>query len=425
MFAGALYASPKIEQISANNLDAWLIEDHSLPIVTVKIRFAFIGSAYDPAGKQGLASFVSQMLDEGAGDLDSLAFQKALEQDAIRFSAGASDDAVEVNLQTLAEFKPHAFDLLSLALNKPRFDDAAIAMVRAGIVSELKQLGENPDYLVSLKWKQTAFAGHNYKNPRRGDLQSIANIKKVDLSGFSQLFYSPCTPKTIAIVGDITKQEAADFLDKLYKNQPELCKSRLPLPQAVIAEAKSPIIVKKDIPQSVVHASLPGLPRSDKDYYALVVLNHIFGGSTLTSRLGKEIRDRNGLAYYANSDIGLLDAANWLAISFATRNEKTYAALDLMQKEFDKIALGGVTQEEFEQAKSYLTGSFPLGLDNQGSLAAYLINMQHEELGIDYLEKRNDFINAVTLEQVNELAKKIFSKKPLIVTVGDPKEIKP
>ncbi|MEI6730768.1 MAG: pitrilysin family protein, partial [Pseudomonadota bacterium] len=299
--------------------------------------------------------------------------------------------------------------------------------IRAGIVSELKQLGENPDYLVSHKWKQTAFAGHNYKNPRRGDLQSIANIKKVDLSDFSQLFYSPCTPKTIAIVGDITKQEATDFLNKLYKSKAfaEECKPINSLPQAVIAESKSPIIVKKDIPQSVVHASLPGLPRSDKDYYALVVLNHIFGGSTLTSRLGKEIRDRNGLAYYANSYIGLLDAANWLAISFATRNEKTYAALDLMQKEFDKIATSGVTQEEFEQAKSYLTGSFPLGLDNQGSLAAYLINMQHEKLGINYLEKRNDLINAVTLPQVNELAKKIFSKKPLIVTVGDPKEIKP
>ncbi len=403
----------------------WLIEDHTLPIVTVKVTFENSGAAYDPEGKKGLASFVSDMLDEGAGDMDSLAFHSALESSAIRFGADAQEDIFTVSVQTLSEYKDRAWGLLNLALSKPRFDADAVERIRSGIESELRQVEEDPGYLASLNWKRLAFPGHPYASPRRGTLASIAAMKAEDLREYVKTHFS-CSTKIVAVVGDVTAQEVKQWLSASPANVSAACNQITPaVADIAVADGGAvPVFVGVNVPQTVVAASLPGVMRNDPRYYAVVVLNHILGGGSLTARLGKEIRDKRGLAYYAESELTALDHTGYISVQFATRAAQAHEAVTVFKAELGKISTDGVTKEELMDAKSYLTGSFPLQIDTQGALADYLLSMQHYHLGPDYLEKRNSLIEAVTLEQVNDMAKTLLSHPPLIVMAGQSEEIK-
>jgi zinc protease len=419
LFAGPACAVAQVQEVSPG---VWLIEDHTLPIVTVKIAFENSGAAYDPKDKPGLSLFVSQMLDEGAGDKDSLAFHSALESAAIRFSAEAQEDTFTVGMQSLSEYKARALDLFTQALAQPRFDADAVERVRTGIVSELKELEEDPGYLASLNWKRAAFPGHPYATPRHGTFASLAAITREDLQAYAKLHFS-CSPKRIAVVGDMTPKEVKQWLAGPYF-KPSACNQIVPvIPDVTVADGgASPVVINVPVPQTVVDASLPGVTRGDPRYYAVVLLNHILGGDTLIARLGREIRDKRGLAYYAESSVAALDHAGYISVQFATRNSETQEAVDVFLGELKKMSAEGVTRDELADAKSYLTGSFPLQIDNEDTLADYLISMQHYHLGSDYLEKRNGLIEAVTLEQVNAAAKELLSHPPLIVMAGAPED---
>lgn len=417
-FSSPVFAAAKIQEVDASNgAKAWLIEDHNLPIVTVRVDFADSGAAYDPKDKEGLAFFVTQMLNEGAGEMDSLALNRALEKYAIRFGVDMDEDTISVSLQALSEFKGHAFDLLSLMLNKPRFDNDAVERVRANIVSDLKQLEADPSYSASLHWKAIAFAGHPYSRPKRGTPDSIEQITRTDLQQYDRQ-HLLCSARRIEVVGDITAAETREMLAKLFPSF-SCASGATPVRDVKIRDGgAAPIMVKEAVPQTVITASLPGVMRSDPRYYALVVLNQVFGGGVLTSRLGLEIREKRGLAYYAESDVDALEHGGWMSIHFATRREQAGNAIRIFMDEVEKMRKKGITEAELDAAKLYLTGSFSLGLDSQEALADYMAAMQRYRLGMDYLDRRNDKINAVTLSEVNTLAKDIFSHKPLVVTVG-------
>ncbi len=416
------HAATKVQEVTGGDgQKAFLIEDHSLPVVTVRIEFTDSGAAYDPKGREGLAYFAMQMLNEGAGDMDSLAFNRALEDHAIRFSSDAGEDNTAVSLQSISEFRENAFDLLSLALNKPRFDAGAVERVRQALLSEIKRVQEDPTYIASLSWKELAFPSHPYRNPRIGTLESVSAVKHEDLEQFQSRMMA-CSKKNVAVVGDIGAEEVKKLLLQLFPSSK--CTSSIAAVSNVnIAQGNGkPAMIKAPFPQTVVQAGLPAVKRNDPDYYALVVLNHIFGGDIFSSRLGEEIRNKRGFAYYADSEADELAHANYISVHFATRGEQAENALRVFLGEQDKMRDKGVTQSELDSAKRYLTGSFPLSIDNQGALTEYLIQMQRYHLGIDYLEKRNGYINAVTLPQVNALAGKLFTAKPLVVMVGIPQE---
>lgn len=416
LLAGPALAAARVQEVAPG---AWLIEDHTLPIVTVKITFENSGAAYDPKDRQGLSAFVSQMLDEGAGDMDSLAFHRTLESAAIHFEADAAEDTFTTGVQTLSEYKKQALDLFTLVLSSPRFDPDAVERIRTGIISGLKEAEEDPGYLASLNWKKAAFAGHPYANSRMGTPASVAAITREDLRAFAKVHFNYGS-RRIAIVGDITPQEVKEWLSGPFFKASVRKQISDALTNVTVADGTAPITVNVPVPQTVVTASLPGVMRGDARYYAVVVLNHILGGDELISRLGKEIRDKRGLAYYAQSEVAELDHVGYVAVQFATRNAKTNAAVEVFLEEIRKISEQGVTSEELADAKSYLTGSFPLQIDNEDALADYLLSMQHNHLGSDYLEKRNSLIQAVTLAQVNAVAKELFSHAPLIVMAGAP-----
>jgi zinc protease len=407
--------------VSDSGIEAWLVEDHSLPIVSMRFLFPG-GAATDPGGREGLANMVSGLLDEGAGDMDSQTFQARLADQSISLSFDASLDNFSGNLKTLSRNRDEAFGLLRLALSEPRFDDDAVERIRTQILTGIAARENDPGRIANEAFWAAIFRGHPYARPPVGTSESIAVITVDDLRNFVSGRFARDN-LVVGVVGDVTPDELKSLLDSSFGALP---KKAWPfdLPKTDPAAAGEVIVVQKDNPQAWVIFGQRGLYRDDPDYYAALVLNHILGGGSFTSRLYEEVREKRGLAYSVYSYLlPMKSAALWLG-GAGTENSAVSVTIDLIREQWLNIRSFGVTQEELDKAKANLTGSFGLRFDNSSSIAGLLVAVQQRELGIDYVNNRNSLIDQVTLEGVNGVAKRILDPGALtLVVVGKPENI--
>jgi zinc protease len=404
--------------VSPGGVEAWLVEDHSNPIISLDLAFRG-GAALDPAGREGLANLVSGLLDEGAGELDSQAFQTLLSDLSIRLSFDAGRDTFGGNLRTLTENRDTAFDLLRLALSLPRFDAEPVERIRAQILARVRRDAEDPDSIAGRTLRRLFFPGHPYGRPVEGTAQSIAAITADDLRRFVAERLGRDVLK-VAVVGDITAAELASLLDKTFLALPAAAAP------AKVADVEPKgggevVVIRKDIPQSVVALGHAGLKRDHPDFYAAYVVNHIMGGGGFASRLYEEVREKRGLAYSVHAYLYPQDHAAMLIGGVATANARVGQSLELIRREWARMAESGPTAEELAAAKTFLTGSYPLRQSSSGRIAGMLLGIQLEELGIDYINRRNDYIEAVTLEDARRVARKLYRADQLtVVVVGQP-----
>jgi zinc protease len=411
----------KIQEVtSPGGIKAWLVESHANPLIA--IRFAFNGGAsQDPTGKEGLAYFVTAMMDEGAGDLDAAAFQERQQELAMRMDFDASRDVMLGKIQTLTENKDEVFDLARIALSQPRFDKDALERVRAQILAGLKFDENDPETVASVAWDRLAFQDHPYGRPVKGTMESIAALSTGDLKDYVARVFAR-DKLIVSVVGDITAEELGAALDKIFGDLP--AESDL----MTVAQANPPLgptreIIVMDVPQSVAQFGLSGIPRDDDDFIPAYVLNYIIGGGGFSSRLMEEVREKRGLAYSVYSNLYPYHHGSVFVGNVATKNEAVGQSLAVIEEELKRIAGDGPSAEELDSAKSYLTGAYALRFDSSVSIAGQLLWIQIEDLGIDYVSKRNDLVEAVTLEDVKRVAKRMLAADRLITTiVGNPVE---
>ena len=411
-------AATKIERVtSPGGIEVWLVQETSVPLIAMD--FAFRGGAgQDPADKAGLASFVAGMIDEGAGDLDSKTFHERLESKAIELSFTANRDHFTGSLRTLTENKDAAFEMMRLALNAPRLDAADLERIRSETLGILRRESTNPDNMASLRWWETAFAGHPYGRPVRGTLDSVSTITAQDMRAYMKDVFARDTLK-VGIVGNIDGATAGALVDKVFGALPAKAALRKVAPADPQGLGRV-IAIDFDVQQSVVMMGGVGIPRKDPDFMAAFLVNHILGGGAFSSRLYREVREVRGLAYSIYSTLVPLDSAALFMTATATRGESAKQTLDVVAKEIRRLAESGPTQEELAKAKSYQKGSFALRFDTSTKIAAQLVQIQIDDLGIDYIDKRNDLVEAVTLADVQRVAKRLLDGGMLVTMVGRP-----
>lgn len=404
--------------VSPKGIEAWLVEDKTLPLIAMQFGFPG-GTSQDPANKIGVAHFVSGMLDEGAGDLASAAFQERLEELAIEFSFDASRDTFTGGIKTLRQNKDEAFRLLRLALTQPRMDGDAVERVREQILSGIQMDNEDPEKISANEWFKMVFSGHPYANPTKGTLESVRSITSEDLKAYVGRTFSRERVKIVA-VGDITAAELSAALDSIFGDLPEKAQlSRVPEPEW--RSAASSKVIPLAQPQSVVTFGQRGLKRKDPDFMAAFILNYILGGGGFSSTLMQEVREKRGLAYSVYSYLYPLEQTGILLGGVATRNEAVSQSIAVIREELGRIAANGPTAKELEDAKRYLTGSYALRFDSSVKIANTLLWLYIEDLGIDYVARRNSLIEAVTLDDVKRVAAKLFTPGDLTITiVGQP-----
>lgn len=404
--------------VSPGGIEAWLVENHDVPLIAMQFGFTG-GAAQDPKGKEGLSYFVSGMLNEGAGDLDSTAFQEREEDLAVKMDFDATKDAFVGSFQTLTKNRDQAYDLLRLALNEPRFDADAVDRIAGQIVTGLKFDMNDPRKVASREWFRLAFDGHPYSNPLKGDAKSVAAITGADLKDYAKRVFARDTLK-VAVVGDIDAKTLGEVLDKVFGGLP--AKSGL-REVAEVKPVEGPVrkIVEMNVPQSVAQFGMQGIKRNDEDFIPSYILNYILGGGGFNSRLMEEVREKRGLAYSVYSYLSPYKHSAVYVGNVATENKSVGKSLEVIEAQLKQMAEKGPTEEELKNAKQYLTGSYPLRFDTSSKIASQMLWAQIEDLGIDYFDKRNGLIEAVTLEDVRRVAKRLLARGGLIVTiVGKP-----
>lgn len=414
----------EIKQVkSPGGIEAWLVEEHSVPLIA--LRFAFEGgSTQDPEGKEGVSNFLTAMLDEGAGDLESSEFQERMEDIAMRMSFDDSRDSFYGNLETLTERRDEAVGLLKLALTKPRFDETAVDRIRKQLLASISFAERDPDRVASKAWFKSAFPGHPYGKSAQGSVESIAAINREDLEAYRSKVFARSNLKVV-VVGDITEADLGKLLDDVFGSLPEK-------PSLVkVADTKLPSdgkleIIEMDVPQSVAIFGMGGLKRKDPDFMAAFVLNHIIGGGGFSARLMEEVREKRGLAYSVYSYLSPLDHAAIYLGSVATKNESIAESLSVIKDVLKDVADNGITQKDLDDAKQYLKGSYALRFDTNSKIANQLLGILQEDMGIDYVDKRNGLIDDVTLDDIKKAAGRFLTPESLLVTVvGKPVGLKP
>jgi zinc protease len=406
----------KIERVvSPGGIEAWLVHETSLPLIAVE--FAFRGGAnQDPADKPGLANLAAELLDEGAGDLDAKAFHERLEARAISLSFQSGRERFHGSVRTLSENRDEAFALLKLALTAPRFDMEAVERIRQQALAQLKRETTSPNAIASKRWWATAFPDHPYGRPTRGTLESVPLIGPDDLRSFVRHTIARDNLK-IAVVGDIDAAALAVLLDRTFGDLPAHAELA-PVAPAPLQGLGREIEVELDVPQAVVSFGGTGIPRKDPDFVPAYIVNHMLGGGSFSSRLYAEVREKRGLAYGVSSSLIWLDQAAVFVGYTATRAERSRDTVAIIREEIRRMAEAGPTEEELAKAKEFLKGSYALAFDTSAKVAGQLLQIQIDELGIDYIERRNAMIDAVTLDDAKRVAKRLLGDGLLVTVVG-------
>ena len=404
--------------VSPGGIEAWLVREKSVPLTTM--NYAFHGGAsQDEADKAGTAHFAADLLDEGAGELDSKTFHERLENHAIELGFQVGRDYLHGSLRALNEHREEAFDLLGLALTKPRFDAEAVERVRAQELSVLRRDTTNPNDLARRRWWQTAFPGHPYGRETKGTLETVPRITADDLREYVRRVFARNELK-VSIVGDIDEKIAGQLIDRAFGGVPAHNDLR-PIPEVTPTGLGRRIVINIDVPQAVVTFGGQGIARHDPQFMAAYVVNHILGGGSFSSRLYKEVREKRGLAYGVSDSLVWFRRAAVILGGTATQADRTADALAVIEQEIKRMAENGPTVEELTAAKSYLKGSYALTLDTSGKIAAQLTQIQIDNLGIDYIQRRSALIDAVSIEDARKAARRLYGGGMLVTVAGRPK----
>ena len=409
-------AAAKIQRlVSPGGIEAWFVQDATVPLIAMEYAFGG-GAGQDPAGKSGTGNMVASLLDEGAADLDSATFHERLDRRAIELSFSSTRDCLRGSLRMLKDNKDEAYDLLRMSLTSPHFDPADVERIRAQVTSGLRRDTTNPSALASRKFLEVAFGDHPYSRQASGTLDSVAKIDVADLKDYVGRVIAKDTLR-IAVVGDVDADTLGKLLDKTFGGLP--AKANLtPIPDVQAAKPPQRAFIPLDVPQTVVTFGGPGIRRHDPNFMAAYVVNHILGGGGLSSRLYREVREKRGLAYSVSEYLLWMDHSALFVGNTGTRADRAGETVDAVEKEIRRIAEDGPTQQELDEAKSYLKGSQMLALDTSSKLAQGMLQYQLDKLPIDYIEKRNSIVDAVTLDDVKKAAKQLWGQGLLTVIVG-------
>lgn len=405
--------------VSPGGVEAWLVTEPAIPLITLNAAFRG-GAAQDPADLAGLADLMSGLLDQGAGDLDAQAFQQRLQETHVELSFSAARDTFYADMRTLSENREEGFELLRLALAEPRFDADAVERQRSRALASLRRDLQNPNWIAGRNWSEAMFgADHPYGRPASGTLDSVAAITADDVRDLHRRTLARDNV-VIAVVGDIDAEMLAPLLDEVFSALPARAELT-PVPEPELTAQDGELVIDLAIPQTVIQFGRPGLKRDDEDFIAAFVANHILGGGSFTSWLYREVREERGLAYSVYSYLHTLEGTGLFVGGVATRNDRAAESLALIRQEVRRMAAEGPTEEELDRAKRFLIGAYPLRFDTSGRIARQLVQIQREDLGIDYVNIRNDLIEALTIDDVRRAAARLLGDGELFVTlVGQP-----
>jgi len=419
LLASQAYAAPLAErEILSNNIVLLHAERKALPIVTV-VMAVRAGSIVEPSDKAGLAYLTAALLNEGTAKRTSREISEAIEFVGGSLSASAGQDYATISLSVLKKDVDLGFDLLSDMVMNPAFNDDEINRKKKITKNWLVQQNEEPGAVASIAFSKAVFGKHPYARQVQGTVDSLDLISRQDIVDFHNTFFSP-NNTIMSVVGDISRDELRSLLEKHLGKWQQKTVTAIDLPAVRASDNPTVIKINRDLVQANIIFGHVGISRDNPDYYAVSVMNYILGGGGFVSRLMDNIRDNKGLAYDVHSYFSASKFSGSFRAGLQTKNESANTAIDEVLREMERIRTEPVSDKELQDAKSYLTGSFPLRIDSNSKIAGFALAVEFNDLGLDYVDKYPSLINAVTKEDILRVANKYLdTKNYVLVVVGN------
>ena len=421
LWASTCLASPKIEPkrvVLKNGITMLFVETHALPMVNISVAIR-AGAIYDPQDNPGVANLTAMLLDEGTKSRTSKQIAEEIDFIGGKLSASGGEDFSSASLVVLKKDLKTGMDLLSDILLNPAFPEEELERKKKETIASIISEKDDPGAVVSKAFYKAVFPGHPYGIPVQGEEESVGRITRDDIVRFYQQYYKP-NNAIVAVVGDLGYKEAVALIEEYFR---QWGKSKITLPDVPAVTKvtkKGSILIDRNITQANIVLGHTGISRDNPDYYAVSVMNYILGGGGFQSRLIKEIRDKKGLAYsvYSRFDVNKYPGA--FSVEIQTKNESALEALEGIKAELNKIRDEKVSDEELKDAKSYITGSFPLKFDTNAKISNFLVQIEFYNLGLDYLNEYVKKIERITKDDIMRVARKyIDTENYIMVAVGN------
>ena len=402
---------------SPGGITAWLVSESFVPMISMEWTWSG-GASVEPAGLRGIGWVLAYMMNEGAGDMDTSAYGARMEDLDMKFACGQWSDWTSCGMTTLKASADESFDMVRQAFSSLRLDDEPFERAKREMIVGIKEDETNPKSVASRAMNEALIPGHPYA--RRSTEQTVRAIQKSDARKLmAQLMTKDRL--LVVVVGDITADELKPKLDEVFGSLPAT--SVLPVvrdAKALPAQAK-PIVMDLPQPQTLIMFSGPGIRREDPDFYAAYVLNYILGGGSFSSRLTDDVREKRGLTYGIGTGLSIQPHFWRWQGSSATMNDKADEVVQLIRDNISRLGKEGPTAEELADAKAYITGAFPLAFDSNTKIAQSLIGFRQNGMPADYVQARNSYFEAVTLEDVKRVARTYMKPEDFtFVMVGKP-----
>ena len=416
--AGGVSAAPKIQTWHTDSgAKVLFVAAPDLPMVDVRVVFA-AGSARD-GDKPGLASMTAGMLTEGAGGLSADRLAERVESVGAQIGTGADLDMGWASLRSLTEANAleTGVDSLTKVLAQPDFPPQDFERVRQNTLISLRQAEQDPASVGSKALYKAIYGHHPYASPPSGTTESVAALTRDDLIAFHKRYYT-APNATVAIVGALDRPQAERLAERITASLPqgEAAPSLPPVPDLSVGKLE-----RIDFPSSQTHvyAGEPGMSRSDPDYFALYVGNHILGGSGLVSLLMDEVREKRGLSYSAYSYFAPMSVRGPMILGLQTKNDQADQASNVMLDTLRRFVAEGPTDAELEAAVKNITGGFPLRIASNSQVVQYLAVIGFYDMPLDHLDRFNERVTAVTKEQIRDaFRRRVHPDRLAIVLVG-------
>lgn len=394
-------------------------ERPTLPMVTVEVLVK-AGSLREPGEKAGLANLTAELLPQGTASRTAPEISEAIEFVGGSLHASGSRDFASVSLTVLKRDLDLGLELLADVLMRPAFREEEIARGVQQLQGSIRRKQEDPGTVVREAFASSLFQEHPYGRPVEGTEESLARITQKDLVEFHQRYYVP-NNSILAAAGDVTLAEMQGAIEKHFQGWVRKTVSPLEVSAVPPPATRQVVKIGREVAQANIVWGHVGVERKNPDYYALSVMNLILGGGGLTSRLMRSIREERGWAYDVHSFFSARRHLGSFEVNLQTKNETAGPAIEEVFGQIREIRENGVTAQELEEAKGFLTGSFPLRFETNRQVVSFLAAVEFYGLGMDYPERYPEIIRAVTREDVLRVAREyLYLDRGILVVVADP-----
>jgi zinc protease len=406
-----------------NGMALLLMDSHSLPTVHVEVLVK-AGSVYDPEDKAGLAFLTAALLDEGTTSRSAMQIAEEIDFIGASLSALGDSDYTSLSLKVLKKDVKVGLGLLADIMTHPTFPPQEVERLRQQVLGGIMADKDEPGIVAGKAFDRLLFGAHPYHRPVEGLEETIPKIQRGDMVTFHNTYYRP-NNTLMVIVGDITKEEVEDLVKEYFSGWEKKKIPAIQIPKASNPTSRKVEIIDKDLTQANILLGHLGIERANRDYYSLVVMNYILGGGGFSSRLLTAIRENQGLAYSVHSAYEARYYPGRFTVSLQTKNATANTAIQEVLNQLQQIRTTPVSDQELEEAKSYLIGSFPLRIDTNAKMARLLSQVEFFNLGLDYFDQYPRYIQAVTKADVLRVAKKYLdTEKLILVAVAKQQEAK-